>query len=144
MLYMLTIKKLVPWTEYNEYEGQIEGIVNEINVCCYVLMSSGKDWLTYAQGDNLNVDLWLERTDNVTVIEPSVATKLQQIAGVNYEVIGTVVSASEENLLLHSIFPLRVDLDISPYMENDLPEIRVGDKICVTGVLKVDLEPERV
>jgi hypothetical protein len=141
MLHTLIIKKLVPWSDYNEYEGEIEGVLDKHDVCCYVLMSSEEEWQTYTSGDNITVGLWLERNGSVTLMKPPTSMALRQVAGVNYEVTGTVTSILEETVLLDSVLPLRVDLDISPDTQHLIPEIHLGDQICVAGILKVDLNP---
>ena len=141
MLHTLTIKELTPWSDYNEYEGEIEGVLGGQDICCYVLMASEEEWQTYTSGDNVTVELWLERNGNITLVDSPTSKTLRQIVGVNYEVTGTVISILEETVLLDSVMPIRVDLDISPCTQSLIPEIHVGDQICVSGVLKVGLDP---
>jgi hypothetical protein len=143
MLHNLIIRRLVPWSDFNEYEGEIEGLLDTHEVCCYVLMSSEEEWQAYSPGETKTVNFWLERNGSVTIMEPSNLMTLHQIEGVNYEVIGTVTYVSEETVLLNSVVPMRVDLDldIGADLLHEIPEIHVGDQIRVEGILKVDLDP---
>jgi hypothetical protein len=143
MPHTLTIKKLVPWSEYNDYEGHLEGVLDSYDICGYLLMYSAEDWHKYEPEQIVEVELWLERTGSVTILNSSASPVLQQLEGVNYEVTGTVTDVTGETLLLNSVFPLRVDLDISSDMKSPLPlEISVGDQIHVVGALKVSLDLE--
>lgn len=143
MPHTLTIKKLVPWSEYNEYEGHLEGVLDGYDICGYLLMHSAENWHKYESEQIVEVDLWFERTGSVTILNSSALPALQQLEGVNYEVTGTVTHVVGETLMLNSVFPLRVDLDISSDMKPPFPlEIRVGDQIHVVGALKVSLDLE--
>ena len=143
MRYTFTITRLVPWSDLNEYEGQIDGVIDGYQLCCYVLLPSGEAWRRYNPGDTLEVDLWLERgghRDSIQ-IDPSAAPALQQLEGVNYQVSGRVTEIDDEMVILESILPLRVDLDTSSAVRHIIPTIREGDLLRVQGVLKIDLEP---
>jgi len=143
MPHTLTIKKLVPWSEYNDYEGHLEGVLDGYDICGYLLMYSAEDWYKYEPEQIVEVELWLECTGSVTILNSSASPALQQLEGVNYEVTGTVTHVAGETLLLNSIFPLRVDLDLSSDMKPlSSPEIGIGEHIHVVGTLKVNLDLE--
>jgi hypothetical protein len=143
MPHTLTIKQLVPWSAYNGHEGHLEGVLDGYDICVYSLMHSTENWHKYVPEQIVEVDVWLERTGSVTILNASAPPALQQLAGINYEVTGTVTHVAGETLLLNSVFPLRVDLDISSDMTSPLPlEISVGDQIRVAGALKVSVDLE--
>jgi|GEM_PF-6221114 len=140
----LTIKKLIPWSEYNGYEGHLEGVVDGYDICGYLLMHSAEDWYKYEPEQIVKVNLWFERTGSVTILNSSASPALQQLEGVNYEVTGTVTHVAEETLLPNSIFPLRVDIDLSANMKPlSSPQIGIGDHIHVVGTLRVNLDLEK-
>ncbi|NJL91698.1 MAG: hypothetical protein HC916_19420 [Coleofasciculaceae cyanobacterium SM2_1_6] len=140
----MIIKKLVPWSDLNEYEGQIEGLIDGYKLCCRVIMSGAQEWQEYSPGDIINADIYLVRCGDVTILDESTLPTLHQIADVSYEVKGIVTHVSGDIILLKSSLPflLEVNLDISPHMKYSIPEIQVGNQIFVSGVMCMDLDPE--
>jgi hypothetical protein len=136
----LTIQKLTPWSDYNDYEGEIEGVFHQQQICCYVFMASGEDWQTYAPNDQITIDLWLERSGTITLVDFSIGAELCQISGSNYEVTGTIQSIAAEEIWLNSVFSMRIDLDLTPAVESLITNLAVGDQIRIVGILKAEIE----
>jgi hypothetical protein len=136
----LTVDRAVPWP-HNEYEGQIEGRLDGLAVTCKVLLTDG-DWSRIRPGDVYEVDATLTRYGDVEVLDASAAPALIQRDGVNYEVIGTVLARDDEAVELDSVLRLDVDLDLAPFMQRRVPDVAVGDRIRVEGILEADLDPD--
>lgn len=139
---IFTIQHLIPWSEFNEYEGQWVGIANNHQLTVYVQMYSGDDWALYAPGDLVNVQLWLERDGGVERLDEPVTPQLHQLQGINYEVTGQVVSIAGEQVQLDTVFPLRVDMDWPVRGMDRFPIFGVGDWLKVKGVLRLSLDDE--
>lgn len=142
MHYTLTIHKLHPWREFNEYEGHLEGVIDGRELCAYVLMYAERQWNQYAPGDSLPVTLWLERNGPVTILDTPAPPALRQLEGISYEVVGTVSQIDGDSLWLDSVLSLQIDLDPPVASAMSLPAVQVGDQVSIVGVLKVDLEPD--
>ena len=84
----------------------------------------------------------LTRYGDVEVLDASAPPALTQRDGVNYEVTGTVLARDGEEVELDSVLRLDVDLDLTPGMRRAVPDVAVGDRIRVEGVLEADLDPE--
>ena len=138
----LTIRALRPWSEFNEYEGEIEGVLDGVPVTTYVVMPSAKHWSRYAADDEVDVDAWLERSGPVVVEDGSDGVAFDQLDGPKYRVRGVVKELDGEQVVLESVLPIRVDLDLGPHGRDAIPEVSVGDRISVDGTLKVDLDPD--
>lgn len=138
----MTIEKLTPWSEFNEYEGEIEGVLDGVPITTYVLLPSGRHWARYNPRDTVEVDAWLERTGPVVVEHESNGAAFEQIDGPKYRVRGVVKGIEGEDVLVDSALPIRIELDLSPKAREAMPEIRIGDRIAVDGTLKVDLDPD--
>jgi hypothetical protein len=138
MRHSLTVERAVPWP-HNDYEGQIEGRLDGHAVTCKVLLTDG-DWSRLKPGDVYEVDARLTRYGDVEIVDAAPA--LTQRDGVNYEVIGTVLARDEEAVELDSVLRLDVDLDLAPFMRRRVPDVAVGDRIRVEGVLEADLDPD--
>jgi hypothetical protein len=144
MLHTFMIKKIVPWTDFNEHEGQMEGVIDNYDLCCYVQMSGAQEWQEYSPGDIVNADIFLQRLGSVEILDELILPTIKQIKNASYEVTGIATQISGEIILLKSSSPflLKIDLDISPFVEHLIPEIHVGSQICVQGVIWMDLHPE--
>ena len=136
------IQNIVRWTDYNEYEGQLEGSFNQYPLTVYVQMYSGNDWAYYAAGDQVDARLWLERSGTVERIAGPVTPALRQQKEVYYEAIGQVTSIEGEQVQLDSVFPLRVDMDWPVKGREQFPVFGVGDWLKVVGVLRLSLDDE--
>lgn len=137
-----TIQRLIPWSEFNEYEGQWEGIANNHQLTVYVQMYSENDWGLYTPGDQIDVRLWLERDGVVERLDKPATPQLRQQQGINYEVIGQVMSVVGEQVQLDTIFPLRVDMDWPVRDLERFPTFKVGDWLKVKGILRLSLDDE--
>jgi hypothetical protein len=140
MRHTLTVERAVPWPQFNEYEGQIEGRLDGHAVTCKVFLTDG-DWSRIKPGDAYDVDAKLIRDGDVEVLDASAPSALTQRDGVNYEVVGTVLARDGEDVALDSVLPLDVDLDLAPFLQRTVPDVAVGDRIRVEGTLEADLEP---
>ncbi len=118
MKYNLTIKKIFPWAGLNEYEGHVEGVIDGLDLCLYVMFCSADDWNTYAcEGSTSEVDVWLERTGDFEFLDSEQSPHLQQLETIEYKVVGKVLEVSGENILLDiNDFLLKVDLDQEPVL----------------------------
>jgi hypothetical protein len=135
-----TVHKVVRWTEYNEYEGQMEGAFDEHPVTVYVQVYHEPDWEQYTPGIVVPAQLWLERSGAVERMEGLMAPELRQEKGVRYQAIGKVLAAEGEEVWLDSLFPLRVDMDWPVQGRERFPQFAAGDWLKVQGVLRLDLE----
>lgn len=144
--YELHVKQSVPWSEINDYEGQMEVVIPDLSeqvLCVYALLSGSKEW---AQMKGvLHAELWLERTGKVEAASLDMLPGLHQIGDVIYEATGLIRNASPEEFALEVApgFVLRVDLDPSDRLAVPLPELSVGQYARVIGKLQVepDLHP---
>ncbi len=146
MPHKFTIKKIVPWTEFNEYEGHMEGVIDNYDLCCYAQMSSAQEWQQYHPGDILEVDIFLLRYDKVQIVEEFILPTIKQIENSCYEVTGIVTQISGERVLLKPFppfpFPLKVDLDIHSHLAHLFQDIHIGSQIFLQGLMWMDLYPE--
>jgi len=135
------IDKVHRWTDHNEYEGQLEGHVQGLNICPHLLVFSVDEWKQCKPGAEINLDLWLERNGRVTKLNEPGTKEVKQENGINYLVSGPVVEIiSNEEIRIQSTIELRVDLDLSEHSEFTIPKLAVGDWIRVDGCLKAELE----
>ena len=142
MTYLMTLQKLAPWRERNDWEGQVEGEINGYSLCCYTqLMNMDELSDSYKPGDQLDVDVWLERSAEIAVMDDC-DTHLSQLSDVLYELTGTVKKISGEIVQLDSVFPLRVELSSDPNIVDSIPDINVDDKVKVVGVMRLDIDRE--
>jgi hypothetical protein len=137
----LTVERAVPWTRFNEYEGQIDGRLDGHAVTCHVFLTDG-DWTRVKPGDAYEVEAKLIRDGDVEVLDASAPPALTQRDGVSYEVVGTVLARDGEQVRLDSVMPLDVDLDLAPFLTRRVPDVAVGDRIRVEGTLEADLDPD--
>lgn len=142
--YELKIEEKFPWTKLNEYEGHIQGIIDGLELCLYVMFCSIDDWNTYAcEGSIKEVDVWLERTGDFELLDFAQLPHLQQMETIEYRVVGKVLEIAGENVLLDiDNFLLKVDLDVSTNVKSELNSVQIGQMISVIGILKVDFEPD--
>lgn len=139
MSHTLTIKSVTPWSEYNEYEGQIDGLIDGNPVCCYIFAPNLAAWKQLTPGRTLKVDIWIERTGVFDIVDPTEPSILNQLDGVLYEIIGNILLLNEENVVISSFIPIPVDLDLPVRQDQPFPQLSIGDNVRLKGILKVDL-----
>jgi hypothetical protein len=76
MRHLLTIRRVVPWTDYGPFEGHIEVRLGNNELCLYITVASRESWRTIPHDLPLEADIWLERTGTVRNGEPSLAVDL--------------------------------------------------------------------
>lgn len=134
------IKKVVPWTHYNEHEGHIEAIIEGHEVSLYTIMGSVENWSQLQVGNTIEREVWLERTGNISVESPDSLPALVQKNGVNYILTGEVMEIDGELLTVRSVIDISVDIEMGPAKINAiLNQLKKGDIISVEGALQVDL-----
>ena len=135
----LAVERLIPWSDFNEAEAQIDGHLDGHAVICHVLLY-GAEWDLVRPGESLEADITFVRYGDVAVVSEPAA--LINVRGVNYVAIGTVVEREDDLLRVDSVLPLEVDLEIIPGMRRPIPEVAVGDTIRVEGTFEVELLDE--
>ena len=100
----------------------------------------GEEWDRPKPGEPLEADITLVRYGDVTLTDAPAA--LTRVNGVNFVAIGTVVERDDDLLRLDSVLALEVDLDTTPGMRREIPEIAVGDTIRVEGTFELELLDE--
>jgi hypothetical protein len=148
--YNFTIEKIVPWEEFNEYEGQIQGHIDyagqKINLVGYIQMARQSEWEKYQPGDVIKVNLLLERIGQIKILDQSTKAELKQIKtgsdehgkGVIYQCSGQVTEITAEQLKVKSIFYLIFDLDM-PIPDLNIENIKVGDYVDIEGRLQIEI-----
>jgi len=142
MTHSLIINNVMPLVQYNEYEGYIEGVIQGRKVCCYVMIYDQADWNRFKPGVDAVVDIWLERSGPVEKIEDDRAPALIQKREALYIAVGVVQEINGEMVMIDSVLPLRIDLDVSLFSPHPIPALQVGDRVSVEGILKADLYPD--
>ncbi len=140
MTYTLEVNAVKRWTEFNEYEGQVHGVLDGLPVVCYLQGVPVELWDTFRPGATLQVDAWLGRQHGgVEILFPDAPAKLEPAGdGVIYDIVGRVVAQDGEELQVDSVLPLRVDLEWAERF-GDPPPLRIGEVIRVRGTLTVEL-----
>ncbi|MCL4870140.1 MAG: hypothetical protein KJ063_14335 [Anaerolineae bacterium] len=136
------IQNITRWTEYNEYEGQMEGTFDQHPVTVYVQVYNEPDWDKYTPGDTIAARLWLERGGDVEQTDDPLTPELRQQEGIHYQAAGRVLAIKGEQVWLDSGFPLRVDMDWPARGREQFPKFTVGDWLKVNGVLRLELDDE--
>jgi hypothetical protein len=135
----LIVDRVVPWSQYNEYEGQLDGRVDGNAVSCH---SIDGGWDEISPGDVLEIDLRLVRRGDVAIVDAATPDALEQVDGIEYLAVGTVTARDGELVQVDSIMALEVDLEINPFPRSAVPDVAVGDRIRVSGTFEADLDPE--
>jgi hypothetical protein len=91
-------------------------------------------------GETLPADLRLERSGEWGRVDLGRTPSLVQVAGVDYDLVGTVLDVTGQELVVDASLVLGVDLDLPPGAEP--PDLAAGDRVEVRGRLQVDLEPD--
>jgi len=133
----LRVREVTRWTDFNEYEGEIQGELDGVPVTAYVLVAPLEQWQRYQPSTTLEVDAWVERTGAVEPLPSGGKPELTRVDGVVYDVAGTIVDQDGEQLHVDSRLPIRIDLDLAAGAER--PQLAVGDGVRVRGILKVDI-----
>lgn len=128
------------WSDFNEYEGELEGSVGDVKLTAYVCMDSEEDWERHAIGETVRVALRLE-CGTASLADPESPAQLKRLDGVNYELVGTVESAQGDIVSVRSALLLEVDLDSTPHKPHPIPGIKPGDAVRAHGVLKLSFDP---
>ena len=139
MLKTVTLRKLEPWPQFNEYEGEVVVEVDGRELTCHVVMSSKDAWRTHRPGEALKADLWLDRDRTWEKARPTDQPFLRHVAGVHYELLGKILDLRGERLTVDAGLVLSVDLEADAAAVSTLA---VGDKVRAEGSLTIDLEPE--
>lgn len=132
----LAVDRLIPWSDFNDAEAQIDGRLDGHAVSCHVLLH-GEEWERPQPGRSLEADITLVRYGDVTLTDAPAS--LTRVDGVSFVAVGTVVDREDDLLRLDSVLPLEVDLDITPGMRRALPDIAPGDTIRVEGTFELEL-----
>lgn len=138
--YSLEVRGVTRWTELNEYEGEVQGVLDGVPVHAYVLAAPADQWERYEPSSTLEVEAWVERSGPVEPLPAGSEPALTHVDGVVYDVAGTIVERDGEQLQVASTLPIRVDLDLSA--GTDPPRLAVGEGVRVRGILKVDIPDE--
>jgi hypothetical protein len=140
-LHALHVREVIRWTELNEYEGEVHGVLDGMPASCYMLATPVELWDAFRPGATVRVDAWVEsmsgRSRDVRVLPEGSPAELTQVDGVMYDVVGVITQRDGELLHVESVMPIRVDLDVSARTE--LPELRAGDVVSVRGIMKIEL-----
>ena len=92
----LLISNVSRWLDLNEYESQVTGLINGIEISCHFVDTTGKYWTILSKGVEIDVDILLVRTGEILIIE-SEKKGLEQDDryrdNVHYRVYGRVNSA---------------------------------------------------
>jgi len=135
------VQKTEQWTHINEYEGQLDGIVEKETICAHLLVNEPADWARCTTDTVLDVELWLERTGNIEKFDTATEATLQQLDASSYAITGIVSEiVDEEEMILNTVFPLRIDMDSTEHTTAKIATFAVGDCIQVIGQLKIDFE----
>ena len=135
------IQKTERWLHINDYEGQVYGLIEDQQLCAHLLVNEPEDWLKCTVNTIINVDFWLERTGKIEKSPPDTPPCLRQLKESSYSVTGVVSEIiDEEEIILNSLFPIRVDLDFTAHTTAQMAEFNVGDCLQVIGQIKIDFE----
>ena len=135
MRHTLTIERATPWPQLNEYEGRVEGQLDGHRVGAHVFLL-GESWDDLRPGLVREVWAKLVRTREVTIVEPAEPAVLTEDT-----IVGTVRERDGETVMVDSVIPLEVDLDLDESAIRTVPDIRAGDRIRVAGDLEIDFDP---
>lgn len=137
----LRVRAMRQW-EFNDYEGEIEGELDNVLIRAYVVVRSAAEWDQHPPGSVLDVEVWIERSGAVEVLPTDTTPALVERDVAEYDAVGTVEAVDGEEVRLRSVLPLRVDLDLSARTREAVPTLRADDVVRVRGILKVDIHPE--
>lgn len=142
MITTITLHELHPWTDTNEYEGEAIITLHGQRLWAYLLLPAA-NWNTYSSGYTLEAAYWLERNGEVERLPHLSEPRLDMIRESLHRLVGRVVNVDDEDrLIVESIIPITVDLDDSIFLDPPLPKFAIGDTIQITGLLKLDLDPD--
>jgi hypothetical protein len=136
----IVIRAIRPWSQLNEYEGELDVEVEGILLTARTVLSGADAWAGLAIGTTVEVDLWLECLEDAEVLAPPAAVVLASRGGASYEAVGRVLTVAGDNVLLATRIELRVDLNSTSVQP--APVLHAGDVIRVTGQLQIDLDPD--
>jgi hypothetical protein len=139
----ISIHKAVPWIEFNDAEGHLEGIIEGYEVWVKVFFRDENEWTLFPAGKKIIADVWIERRESLKILPQETLYGFSQNAGVNYLFTGKVIGIDGELLILESLIMITVDMEVGPEWVNKIAkEIKLGDIIMVEGVLKADIHPD--
>ena len=134
------IKRVERWIELNEYEGLIYGCVDDMDVCAHALLLDPLDWEIVAPGRMIDADFWFERSGYVTRHEHPIERELREKGRAHYVLAGLVTERrTNEDIVVDSVFSLRIQLDPPRGQENHTYGLTTGDWVRIEGVLKFEL-----
>lgn len=123
-------------TALNECEGTLTGRLDGDLFTCHVLDPEA-EWSRYRIGESIDVDVWLERTGELSVLPTGTPPEIRQIEGCVYELTGVVVEREGQDAEVQATRRFRVDLDLTPF--EDLPDVQVGDTVRLRAMLQAEL-----
>ena len=137
------LKQLYPDSEAS-YEGKAEVEYHGHTLCCYVVVVNLELWQTLATHASYPVLLYLDRQEPIVTGAALGSSCIQHIEDGYYAVTGNVVHKDDdhERLILESVFTLEVALNASFRQPHPAKDVRQGDTVRVTGILRLDFDPD--
>jgi hypothetical protein len=146
----VTLVAVSPWSQLNDYEGEVEIDLGDRRLHCRVVLPSGQ-WDAVRPGERVIAALWLARSGEVALLDAAAAAEpgLRQLRGVAYEAVGRVEAVDDEQLRLDCGAGLGgagrlldVDLELTPALRQQL-HVAPGAQLRVVGTLQLDLDPDQ-
>jgi hypothetical protein len=131
-----TVERALPWPQFNEYEGEVHGVLDGHRVSAHVLLI-GESWADLTPGLVREVSATFRRYRDLAKVDPGTPLKLTGAV-----IVGTVRELDGERLTVDSVIGIDVDLDLDVTSERALPAVRVGDRIRVEGEIEIDFDPD--
>ncbi len=108
---------------------------------------------TLCTSDRVEIDIWLERAAGTVISLMSEKSELNFIqlnqgdfeykSGIFYKVVGRICHIlNKEIFFLETLFPLRVDLDLTSQLQKNMPPLKVGDLIQIEGKIRAEIKNE--
>ena len=136
MRHTLTIERATPWPQFNEYEGQVEGELDGHRVRAKVFLI-GESWDDLRPGVVREVWAKLVRRGEVAIVGPAQPAVLTEDT-----IVGTIRERADETLIVDSVIPFEVSLDLDEIAAREVPDVKPGDRIRVRGELEIDFDPD--
>ncbi len=130
--YRIEVTSAHPWPEYNEYEGAVKFLLYDKNLTGHVVFDQPDVWQKFKTGFYL-AEVYFERSGNIEILPSLASPAIKNIAGVNYEISGTIKKIEEEIALIQTEKEFELDIDSRPEKYN----LQVGQAIKTKAMLKV-------
>lgn len=136
----VVIEQAEPWRECNEHEGAITIRLAGVELVGRAVLASAAEWeaLASAPGAVRRADVSLERTGVVDQLATAAPPSLLRQGGTIYELVGMVLNAGDDALIVEGPIDLRVDLSTPPGRPR--PALRLGATVRIVGELLIELE----